>query len=117
MKWLAGSVGVILGLLILLFATRLASLYPPSITDSFARLTILLILLAFSFLEIPVMIFGLRQIARTKNTKLFALVTMAFTSFGAVYGAICVLLTQQSEGATALATLMVVRLIPLIGAK
>jgi hypothetical protein len=71
-----------------------------------------LFLLAFSVVEIPVMLFGLRRIAASPNSRATSLVLLTnagYIFFGAIYALPLILLTGRLGMGVALAALAVIR--------
>jgi hypothetical protein len=102
---LAGGAVLTGGTLFLLWRMDL----PPLITGLGVWLLLGLVLL-FSVAEIPVMIFGMRQmVIASSGTQLAVLTNAAFTSFAAVYAAPFLLLTGQVGIGVGLASLGLVR--------
>jgi hypothetical protein len=102
---LAGGVALMGGALFLLARTGLE----PLVTGWVAWL-LLAGVLGFSLAEIPVMVFGMRQMASgTSGNRLIVVTNAAFTSFAAVYAVPFLVLTGRVGIGIALAGLGLVR--------
>ena len=91
-------------------ASTVAS-YLPTLFQGIGAVVVFVVLLAISLAEIPLMLYGLRQMARSSSTPRLMLVGMyaIYVAFGSVYASIFVLLTGQIVWGLALAALCVVR--------
>lgn len=108
---LAGLVGLIVGICLYLGASALSTLIPTLLSLSLLVAVTFLFLLALSLVEIPMMLFGLRQMARSSATprRLLAGTFAFYVMFASVYASIFVLLTGQIGWGIALAALCLVR--------
>jgi small-conductance mechanosensitive channel len=110
---LAGFIGLLIGAGVYAAASVLSARLPTLVAqDGIGAAIIFAILLAFSLGEIPLMVFALRQMARSATTsRRFVLgVFVVYVAFASVYASIFVLLTGQVLWGIALAGLCVVRL-------
>ena len=91
-------------------ASAVAS-YLPLLFQGIGAVVVFMVLLAISLAEIPLMLYGLRQMARSSSTPRLMLVGTytIYVMFGSVYASIFVLLTGQVAWGLALAALCVVR--------
>jgi hypothetical protein len=116
---LAGTTGLLIGAGIYAGACALSAripiLFPSpiSVTISFA------LLLLLALIEIPMMVFGLRQIARSCATpRRLLLATFGFyVAFASVYASACVMLTGQIALGLGIVALCLVRLVSGIWVK
>lgn len=116
---LSGLVGLIGAVIItaLCFVVMGWGLIPVLITRSLYVWATFLFLLIFSVTEIPVMIFGMRRIAASANSKakyVALLVNCGYVFFGAVYAVPFILLTGHVWLSLTLALLSLVRFITAI---
>jgi hypothetical protein len=82
------------------------------LVSGWATWLLLVFLLTFSLAEIPLMVFGMRQLAGgPSGGRLLFLTTAAFTFFAAVYAAPFLLLTGRVAIGAGLAALSLVRLV------
>ncbi len=108
---LPGLVGIILAFLLYAFASALSTIIPILLQGNLLMVIALAFFLALSFIEIPMMIFGLREMAHSATTprRLVAGTFAFYVMFAAVYASIFVLLTGQIVWGSALAALCLVR--------
>lgn len=107
---LSGAVGILFAALIYLLATRLAGALGPLVPIRQAQWVVFAILFAVSFLEMPVMLFGLRRLRASKMRRvLFCSANTMYVAFGGVYAAVQVLLFGESNLTAVLAGLSLVR--------
>ncbi|MDE3091385.1 MAG: hypothetical protein KGJ80_18620 [Chloroflexota bacterium] len=106
----AGIIGLAVGALIFLGARTIAA-YWPNLIQGVGAAMVFLFLLLISLAEMPLMLYGFRQMARGKLTprSLLAGAFGVYVAFGAVYAAIFVLLTSQFALGLALASLCLAR--------
>lgn len=92
--------------------------YLPTLVSNLLAVQIIFVFLAvLSVAEIPVMIFTLRQMAKSPNPKAgyaFLITNMGYVLFAAVYATAFILLTGQLWFGLGLASLSVVRFITAI---
>jgi len=110
---LSGGLGMVGGAALMggaLFLWQRLGLKP--LVSGWATWLLLAFLLTFSLLEIPLMVFGMRQLARgIARGRLLYLTTAAFTFFATVYAVPFLLLTGRVAIGAALAALSLVRLV------
>ena len=106
-----GLIGLGLGTAIFLSAGAIAARIPILVQGGIGVFTVFAILLAISLAEMPLMLFGLRQMARSQTTPRALLVgTYAvYVTFASVYASIFVVLTNEFAWGFALAVLCVAR--------
>lgn len=95
--FLSGSLGLLIGASVYAGASALSVRIPILLQGIIVLAMALVIFLALALLEIPLMVFGLRQMARSTTTpRRVVLVTFGiFVAFAAVYASLFVLLTGQ----------------------
>lgn len=108
---LPGLAGILLAFLLYAIASALSTLIPILLQGNLWLAILFLFFLALSFIEIPMMIFGLRQMALSSTTprRLVAGTFGFYVMFAAVYASIFVLLTGQIVWGSVLAALSLVR--------
>ena len=108
---ISGLIGIVLAFLLYAVASILSMQIPTLLPGNLWLAILFLFFLALSFVEIPVMTLGLRQIAVSATTprKLVAGTFAVYVMFAAVYASIFVLLTGQIVWGGALAALSLVR--------
>lgn len=108
---IAGIAGLLIGASIYAGASALSTRIPVLLSLPLLSAITFGFSLALSLVEIPMMLFGLRQMARSSSTPRRLLVgTFAFyVMFASVYASIFVLLTGQIGWGIALAALCLVR--------
>lgn len=108
---IAGIVGLVIGASIYVGASALSTLIPILLSLFFLVAVTFLFLLALSLVEIPMMLFGLRQMARSSSTprRLLAGTFAFYVMFASVYASIFVLLTGQISWGLVLAALGLIR--------
>lgn len=108
---LAGWVGLLLGIGLYIGASALSTRIPILLSLSLFSTITFVFLFALSVVEIPIMLFGLRQMARSSSTPRRLLIgTFAFfVMFASVYASMFVFLTGQMSWGIALAALCLVR--------
>lgn len=106
-----GFLGVLVALVIYFVASVVSVRLPNLIQGAVGVGIVFGFLLTLSLVEIPVMVFGLRQMARSVSTpRRLILATFAFyVMFASVYASIFVLLTGQILWGAVLAALSLVR--------
>ncbi|MBI5029637.1 MAG: hypothetical protein HZB51_03865 [Chloroflexi bacterium] len=106
-----GLIGIALAFLLYAVASALSTIIPILLQGNLWLAILFLFFLALSFIEIPMMIFGLRQMAHSATTprRLVAGTFAFYAMFAAVYASIFVLLTGQIGWGSALAALSFVR--------
>lgn len=106
-----GLIGLGLGTAIFLSAGAIAARIPILVQGEFGVLTVFAILLAISLAEMPLMLFGLRQMARSQTTPraLFIGTHAVYVTFASVYASIFVVLTNEFAWGLALAALCIAR--------
>jgi hypothetical protein len=109
--FLAGLLGLLLGIAIYAGACFVSTRLPILLQHPIVAGATFLFFLALSAVEIPVMFFGLRQIARSATTPRAILISTfaIFVMFASVYASIFVLLTGQIGWGGGLALLSVAR--------
>ncbi len=106
----SGAVGILLAALIYFLASRLSGAFGPFVPMREAEVVVFTILFVVSLLEMPMMVFGLRQLRRAKiNSLLVCSVNSFYVAFAAVYASVQVLLFGGSNLAALLAGLSLVR--------
>jgi hypothetical protein len=106
-----GLVGLGLGVSINLGAGAVAARIPIMIQGRIGGVVVFAILLAFSLAEMPLMLFGLQQLARSQTTPR-AMVVGTYTvyvTFASVYASLFVVLTNEFAWGLVLAALCVAR--------
>lgn len=108
---LAGSIGLVLGAAIYFGAGTVAARIPILVHGGVGVAIVFAILLLISLAEMPMMLFGLRQMARSPATpRVFLVGTYTiFVVFASVYASIFVLATAEFALGLALAALCVAR--------
>lgn len=108
---IAGAAGFFIGASIYAGASALSTHIPILLSLPLFSATTFVFLFALSLVEIPMMLFGLRQMARSSATPRRLLVgTFAFyVMFASVYASIFVLLTGQIGWGIALTALCLLR--------
>ena len=108
---LPGLIGIVLALFLYIAASFVSARIPILLQGNLWLAILFLFFLALSFIEIPMMTLGLRQIAASATTprKLVAGTFAFYVMFAAVYASIFVLLTGQIVWGSALAALSLVR--------
>jgi len=106
-----GIVGLLFAAAIYLAASAVSTRLPLFVQGTVGVAITFGFLLILSLVEIPVMVFGLRQVARSASTpRRLILATFAFyVMFASVYASIFVLLTGQILWGVALSALCLVR--------
>jgi uncharacterized membrane protein len=107
----AGLIGLLLGAAIYFGAGSIAVRIPILIQSSVGAVIVFAILLLISLAEMPMMLYGLRQMARSQTTPR-ALVIGTFTVFvifASVYASIFVVLTNEFAWGMVLAALCLAR--------
>ncbi len=109
---IAGIVGLLLSAAIYWGGSIVARRIPILVTSPVGAGIVFALLLAVALAEMPIMIFGLRQMARSLNTPRPALngTFVIYVTFAAVYAAAFVLVTGQFAWGLVLAALSLVRL-------
>jgi hypothetical protein len=106
----AGIVGLLVGMIIYLGASALSTQIPILVQDPFGIIIVFAFALVLSLFEIPMMVFGLRQIARSSVSHLFfAGLFGLFVGFASVYASMFILLTGSEILGLGLASLCAVR--------
>ena len=108
----SGFVGILLALVLYGSASVLSTFIPILLQGDLLIAICFAFCLALSLVEIPMMIFGLRQMNKSATTpRRLILATFGFyVMFASVYASLFVLLTGQIGGGSALAVLAFVRL-------
>ncbi len=114
---LAGAVGLVLSLLFYAVATGLEAFWPRPLSLFPLSLIIGIALFGISIAEIPVMVFGIRQMAKSAPPLLSLLLAGFYVAFGSVYAALMLFLTGAREWGSALAALCLARFISLLWAR
>jgi hypothetical protein len=107
----SGIVGLVAGLGVYLGASVLSAIIPTLLGDTLATTITFAFFLSLSLLEIPVMVFGLRQMVRSLTTPRW-LPTATFgvyVGFAFVYASLFVVLTSQVPVGWAMLLLGLVR--------
>jgi hypothetical protein len=109
---LPGVVGLVVGAAIYLFSSAVAARLPLLLQGSIVVAIVFVIFLAIALAEMPMMVWGLRQMARAPSPpRVMLVVTFAiYVAFASVYAAIFVLLTQSALS-IALAALCLARFV------
>ncbi len=115
----SGVIGLLVGVAALMIASWVKSFVPPLIQGRLGATIAFGILLAIALIEMPLMVFGLRQMARESQTpRTLVIGTFAlYTSFASVYASAFVLATGEVVMGIILAVLTVPRLISGIWVK
>ncbi len=107
---ISGIIGLLIGGGMFYAAMSLSGILPRLIEDAVAVVVLFFILLAIAVAEIPMMSFGLRQMAQGKTPRaLVVTVFLIYVTFASVYASILVLLTGATLLSFGLAALAVVR--------
>lgn len=108
---LAGILGLGLGIAIFAGASALSIFVPILLRARLVVIFAFIFFLVLSFIELPLMIVALRQLARSKSTspRLVWATFAIFVMFAAIYAAMFVLLTGQIVWGIVLAALCLVR--------
>ena len=108
---LPGFAGIVLAFLIYAVASGLSTVIPILLQGNLLSAIAFALCLLISLIEIPVMIFGLRQMMHSATTprRLIAGTFGFYVMFAAVYASIFVLLTGQIAWGVALVGLCFVR--------
>ncbi len=106
-----GAIGLSAAVAIYLTASAIAARIPILVQGSIGVAIVFAILLAISLAEMPLMLFGLRQMARSTATPRALLIGTftVYVMFASVYAAIFVLLTGEFAWGLVLAALSVAR--------
>ncbi len=106
-----GLVGLGIGLSIYFGAGAVAARIPIMVQGGIGAIVVFAVLLAFSLVEMPVMLFGLRQMARSQTTpRAMVIGTYAvYVTFASVYASAFVVLTNEFAWGLGLAALCVAR--------
>ncbi len=107
----AGLIGLAGGGLVFIAACWLNANVPLLIQSTLGITIVFFVVLALALFEMPVMVWGLRKMARDASTPRLALLGthVAYCSFAAVYAAAFVLVTRQQTLAMLLAALALLR--------
>lgn len=114
---LAGAGGLVLAVFIYALASAVEPVWPHPMSEPPFDLLAGLLLSAISIAETPLMVFGLRQLARRAPRALSLLLAAFYVAFGAVYAAFLLILTGKREWAIGLAALCVARYVSLLWAR
>ena len=108
---LPGLAGILVALVLYAIASTLSTLIPSLLQGNLFAAIVFALCLALSLIEIPMMIFGLRQMGQSATTsrRLVTLTFAFFVMFAGIYAAIFVLLTGQILWGVALVALCFVR--------
>ena len=106
-----GLVGLFFGAAVYFGAGTVATRIPTLVRGSIGVAVVFAILLLISLAEMPMMLFGLRQMARSPSTSRVLLIGTytIFVVFASVYASVFVLLTAEFALGLALAALCVAR--------
>jgi len=106
-----GVVGLVIGAAIYFTAGAVAARIPILVHGGIGGAIVFAILLLISLAEMPMMLFGLRQMAHSQSTPRVLLVGThtVFVSFASVYASIFVVMTGEFGWGLALAALCVAR--------
>jgi hypothetical protein len=107
----SGLFGLLIAGGIYLGAVAVATRIPILIHDSIGVAIAFAILLVISLAEMPMMLFGLRQMARSKSTPSALMIGTytVYVTFGSVYASFFVLITGQVRWGMVLAALCLAR--------
>lgn len=110
---LSGVLGVAIGALIFLAAVWISASIPRLVQDTVGVTIVLSVLLLLALAEIPMMLLGLWQMARSGTTPRGLLLGtfLVYVAFASVYAAIFVLVTGQTVWGGMLAALMLARFV------
>ncbi len=108
---LTGLVGLFGGAALYAGASALCTRIPILITSTLIAAMVFAFLLLLALLEVPMMVFGLRQMARSASTprRLLLTVFAIYVAFAAFYASLFVLLTGQIAWGLGIAAVCVVR--------
>ncbi len=107
---ISGLLGLLIGGMIFYAAVSVSSGLPRLIENAVVAGILCLILLGVAVVEIPLMSFGLKQMARGKTPRaLVVAVFLIYVTFASVYASILVLLTGAFLLSVGLAGLALVR--------
>ena len=91
---IAGLAGLIIGVIVYFAASALSASIPILVQGTLDVTFIFAIALGLSLFEIPMMVFGLRQVARSSVSRLFLVGIFGFyVGFASVYASMFILLT------------------------
>lgn len=107
----SGLIGLAVGAAIYLSASAVTARIPILIQSSIGVVIVFAILLTISLAEMPMMLFGLRQMARSPSTPRVLLIGTytVYVTFASVYASIFVVLTNEFTWGLVLAALCVAR--------
>ncbi len=106
----SGAAGVALAALVYFLTTRVSPFLRGWVLLREAEIIAFVILLVFTLLEIPVMVFGLRTLYREKvNRTFFYAVNGFYVAFASFYAAVLVLLFGESGFSALLVSLSLAR--------
>ena len=107
----AGLIGLVVGVAIYFGAGAVAARIPILIQGGIGAAVVFAILLAISLAEMPLMLFGLRQMARSQTTPRAVLIGTytVYVTFASVYASIFVVLTNEFAWGLVLAALCIAR--------
>jgi hypothetical protein len=91
---MAGLAGLIIGVSVYFAASALSARIPILVQGTLSVTFVFAIALGLSLFEIPMMVFGLRQVAHSSGSRLFLVGTFGFfVGFASVYASMFILLT------------------------
>jgi hypothetical protein len=108
---LTGLVGLFGGAALYAGASALSTRIPILVTSTLIAVIVFAFLLLLALLEVPMMVFGLRQMARSASTprRLLLAAFAIYVAFASFYASLFVLLTGQIAWGLGIAAVCVVR--------
>lgn len=108
--FVSGLAGIVIAGLIFFAAVSASRSIGPLIALPGAQLPIFLVLFSISLVEIPLMLFALRQLGRSSSAgQVYGLVNAGYVAFAAVYASVQTLLFGESDFSYVLLALSLAR--------
>ncbi len=107
--WLSGAAGIVLAALFYLLALQLQGALKTLLLIPDAGFVIFVLLLLVSVIELAVMTFALRHLAKQLPFRLICLIAAGYVAFAGVYAIGYAMIVPDARGSLVLAALCVVR--------